>query len=143
MSRALDGLNGYLIFKLGAGLAAALGLLGLVLALVGVYGVVSYTASQRRHEIGVRMALGAQPGQILGMVLSQGAVITVLGLLVGLAVTTAAAQLVGRFLVGVSGTDPLTYATVTSLLVVVALAACCIPAWRAMRLDPLVALRHE
>ena len=143
MSRALDGLNGFLIFKLGAWVAAALGLLGLALALVGVYGVVSYSASQRRHEIGVRMALGAQPAQILRMVLRQGAAITVVGLFVGLAATTAAAQLVGRFLVGVSGRDPFIYAAVTSILVLVALAACCVPAWRAMRLDPLVALRHE
>ena len=143
MSRSLDGLNGFLIFRFGAALAAALGLLGLILALVGVYGVVSYAASKRKHEIGVRMALGAQPLEILRMVLRQGAGIVGIGLVVGLGATLAAARLVARFLVGVSGTDPLTYGSVTALLVVVALLACSIPAWRAMRLDPLVALRHE
>jgi len=143
MIRSLDGVNGYFIFRFGAALAAALGVLGLLLALVGVYGVVSYSASQRRHEIGVRMALGAQPTQILTMVLRQGAGIVGIGLLVGLGATIPAAQLVAHFLIGVSGTDPLTYIGVTSLLLCVALAASSIPAWRAMRLDPLVALRHE
>jgi putative ABC transport system permease protein len=143
MTASLEGLNGFLIYRFGAALAAALGILGLALALVGVFGVVSYSASQRRHEIGLRMALGAQPTEILRLVLRQGAAIVGLGLLLGLTATLAAAKLVGHFLVGVSGTDPLTYASVTSILIIVALVACSIPAWRAMRLDPLVALRHE
>jgi putative ABC transport system permease protein len=143
MTRSMQGANGFLIFQFGAALAAALGLLGLLLALVGVYGVVSYSASQRKHEIGIRMALGAEPLQILQLVLRQGTAIIAAGLVVGLLATFAAARAVGYFLVGVSPTDPLTYASVTSLLVLVALLACSIPAWRAMRLDPLVALRHE
>jgi predicted permease len=143
MTRSMQGANGFLIFQFGAALAAALGVLGLLLALVGVYGVVSYSASQRRHEIGIRMALGAQPLEILQMVLRQGAGIIAIGLAVGLLATFAAAQAVGHFLVGVSPTDPLTYIAVSTLLLLVALAACTIPAWRAMRLDPLAALRHE
>jgi len=143
MTRSMQGANGFLIFQFGAALAAALGVLGLLLALVGVYGVVSYSASQRKHEIGIRMALGAQPLQILKMVLGQGAGIIAIGLAVGLLGTIAAAKGVGHFLIGVSPTDPLTYISVSSLLILVALAACAIPAWRAMRLDPLAALRHE
>jgi putative ABC transport system permease protein len=143
MTRSMQGANGFLIFQFGAALAAALGMLGLLLALVGVYGVVSYSASQRKHEIGIRMALGAEPLQILQLVLRQGAGIIAVGLLVGLLVTFAAAQAIGYFLIGVSPTDPLTYVSVSALLVLVALAASSIPAWRAMRLDPLVALRHE
>ncbi len=143
MTTSMQGANGFLIFQFGAVLAAALGMLGLLLALVGVYGVVSYSASQRKHEIGIRMALGAQPLQILQMVLRQGAGIIAVGLVVGLLVTFAAARAVGYFLIGVSPTDPLTYVSVSTVLVLVALAASSIPAWRAMRLDPLVALRHE
>jgi len=143
MTRSMQGANGFLIFQFGAALAAALGLLGLLLALVGVYGVVSYTASQRKHEIGIRMALGAQPREILGMVLRQGIGIIAAGLALGLGVTIAIARAVGYFLIGVSPTDPLTYISVTAMLVFVALTASSIPAWRAMRLDPLVALRHE
>ena len=123
-------------------MAAALGGLGLVLSVVGVYGVISYAASQRTHEIGVRMALGAQPGEILRMIFRQGIFIVVLGLLVGVACALAVARVVGTFLT-VSATDPLTYATVSIVLAVVALIACAIPARRAMRMDPMVALRYE
>jgi len=143
MTRSMQGANGFLIFQFGAALAAALGVLGLLLALVGVYGVVSYSASQRKHEIGIRMALGAQPLEILQMVLRQGIGIIATGLIVGLLITFAAARGVGYFLIGVSPTDPLTYVSVSSLLLFVALVACAVPAWRAMRMDPLVALRHE
>ncbi|HKO05875.1 MAG TPA: ABC transporter permease [Candidatus Acidoferrales bacterium] len=143
MTRSMQGANGFLIFQFGAALAAALGVLGLLLALVGVYGVVSYSASQRKHEIGIRMALGAQPLEILQMVLRQGAGIIAIGLAVGLLATFAAARAVGYFLIGVSPTDPLTYVSVSCLLLLVALTACAVPAWRAMRLDPLAALRHE
>ena len=143
MTSSMQGANGFLIFQFGAALAAALGVLGLLLALVGVYGVVSYSASQRKHEIGIRMALGAQPRQVLGMVLRQGAGIIAIGLVIGLLATIGVARAVGYFLIGVSPTDPLTYVSVSSLLILVALAACAVPAWRAMRLDPLAALRHE
>jgi putative ABC transport system permease protein len=142
MIESLDTLNGLLMFQLGAIIAAALGLLGLVLAIVGVYGVVSYAASQKTHEIGIRMALGAQPASILSMILGQGMLIVGIGLALGLAAALAAARVVGGFL-AVSATDPLTYISVTLVLTLVALTACYVPARRAMRVDPMVALRYE
>lgn len=142
MEEALYTFNGLLIFELGAGLAGALGALGLVLAVIGVYGVISYAATQQTHEIGLRMALGAQPASILGMIFSRGLLIVVIGLTVGLALTVAAAGFVSKFVL-VSATDPLTYCTVTALLTLVALVACYIPSRRAMRVDPMVALRYD
>jgi len=142
MSEAMDTLNGLLMFQVGAALAAVLGILGLILAIVGVYGVVSYAASQKTHEIGIRMALGAQPASILGMILGQGMVIVGIGLAIGVAAAFAAARVTGNFL-AVSATDPLTYISVTVVLGGVALMACYIPARRAMRVDPMVALRYE
>jgi predicted permease len=142
MTEALNTLNGLMMFQLGAGLAAALGTLGLVLAIVGVYGVVSYAASQKTHEIGIRMALGAQPMSILKMAFGQGMLIVGMGLVLGLGAAFAAGKVVGNFL-AVSATDPLTYAIVTIVLTLVALTACYVPARRAMHVDPMVALRHE
>jgi len=142
MTEALDTLNGIMMFQLGAALAAALGVLGLVLAIVGVYGVISYAVSQKTHEIGIRMALGAQRTNILRMIFGQGMLIVGIGLLLGIAGALAAAKVVGNFL-AVSASDPLTYATVTALLTLVALTACYVPALRAMRVDPMVALRYE
>lgn len=142
MTQALDTLNGIMRFQIGAILAASLGILGLILAIVGVYGVVSFAASQRTHEIGIRMALGARPLDILGMIFGQGLAIVGIGLVVGWIAAFAAGQVVGNFLT-VSPTDPLTYITVSCILAAVALAACYIPAQRAMRVDPMVALRHE
>lgn len=123
-------------------MAALLGMLGLLLAIVGVYGVVSYTSSQKTHEIGIRMTLGAQPIDILKMIFRQGLFIVAIGLVVGIAMALAAARVVGQFLT-VSPTDPLTYVVVSAILTIVALAACYIPARRAMRVDPMVALRYE
>ncbi len=142
MSEALNTLNGLLIFQIGALLAAALGILGLILALVGVYGVISFAASQKTHEIGVRMALGAQPWDVLKMIFGQGLLIVAIGLALGLAAALAASRLMGQFLT-VSATDPITYISVSTLLALVALVACYIPARRAMRVDPMVALRYE
>jgi putative ABC transport system permease protein len=142
MTEALYTLNGFLAYEVAAGLAAAMGILGLVLSVVGVYGVISYTASQRSHEIGVRMALGAQPRQILRMILRQGIVIVAIGLGLGVLAALAAARVVGTFL-AVSPTDPTTYVAVSVLLTLVALAACAIPARRAMRVDPMAALHYE
>jgi ABC-type antimicrobial peptide transport system permease subunit len=143
MTAALDTANGFLLFQFAAGLAACLGFLGLVLAVVGVYGVISYAASQRTHEIGIRLALGAQTTQILRMIFTQGAVIVGAGVLVGLAAAAGMAKLVANFLIGVGPLDPATYSAAFLVLAVVALAACYIPARRAVRVDPMVALRHE
>jgi len=142
MPQALDTLNGLLLFQIGAGLAAALGLLGLILAIVGVYGVISYSASQRTHEIGIRMAIGAQPMEILKMVFRQGLIIVSVGLVVGLAAAFASARVLKGFL-AVSATDPATYISVAAALSLVALFACYVPARRATKIDPMVALREE
>jgi macrolide transport system ATP-binding/permease protein len=120
-----------------------LGLIGLILASVGLYGVISYTASQRTHEIGIRLALGANPVQVLRLVLRQGLMLAFIGIAIGLAAALAATRVLSVMLYGVSPTDPLTFASIVVLLVSVALAACWIPALRAMRVDPMVALRYE
>jgi len=142
MAEALNTLNGLLRFQLAAGLATAMGLLGLILAVVGVYGVISYSASQRTHEIGIRIAIGAEPLQILKMIFRQGLVIVCLGLVVGTAGAVASARVMKGFLV-VSATDPATYLVVAAALTLVGLAACYIPARRATRIDPMMALREE
>ena len=138
-----NGANGLLFFHLGAELTAALGLLGLTLAVVGIYGVMAYAVGQRSQEIGVRIALGAQSKNILWMISRQGLVIIGIGLGLGLLVAVGVGQLVGNFLVGVAPTDPFTYLGVSVLLSLVALGACFIPARRAMRVDPMIALRYE
>jgi len=142
MSEGLNTLNGLLFFKLAAGLAAVFGALGLILAIVGVYGVISYAANQKTHEIGIRMALGAQRSDVLKLIFGQGLPIVGVGLVIGILAALAASKLVGQFLT-VSATDPLTYAAVSALLALVALLACYIPARRVMRVDPMVALRYE
>jgi predicted permease len=143
MIAALDTTNGLLLFQIGAVLAASLGILGLALAMVGVYGVVSYGASQRTHEIGIRMALGAQPVQVLKMIFGQGFFIVGGGILLGVLAAAGIARLVGNFLVGVGALDPFTYISASLLLAAIALLACYIPARRAMKVDPMVALRYE
>ena len=142
MTDALNTLAGLLIFKIGAALAAAFGILGIILATVGVYGVISYVASQRTHEIGIRMALGAHSQDILRMILGQGIVIVGAGLTIGLAAAFSAAHVVRNF-VTVSATDPLTYLIVSATLTLVAVLAGYIPARRATKVDPMVALRYE
>jgi predicted permease len=117
--------------------------LALVLACVGIYGVISYLVGQRTHEIGVRIAVGAQRSDVLRMVLGHGARMALLGVTIGVAAALALTRLMSRLLFGVSVADPLTFTAVAALLTFVALAACYIPARRAMRVDPLVALRHE
>ena len=143
MNQALAGGNGFFIFKVGAILAAALGLLGLILAVVGVYGVVSCAASQRTHEIGIRMALGASRRDILMLVLRQGLVLVIGGVLAGALLAGTLTRSMATLLVGVSPTDALTFATAIILLSGIGLWACYAPACRAMRLDPMVALRYE
>jgi len=143
MLLGLDTLNGFLIFEMAAVLAGALGLLGLILAVVGVFGLISFSVSQRTHEIGIRMALGAESRNVLRMILRQGALIVAIGLGLGVALALVMARLVGNFLSGVSPFDPLTYTCVSVALALVAMLACYIPARRATQVDPMVALRYE
>jgi predicted permease len=121
----------------------AFGLLALLLAAVGIYGVISYTTRQRSREIGIRMALGARQSDVFGLVLSQGLRMIVTGLAIGLLVSFALTRFMRNVLFGVRATDTGTFAAVAILLSVVALLACYIPARRAMRVDPMVALRYE
>jgi predicted permease len=115
----------------------------LLLAGVGIYGMVAYSVSQRLREMGIRIAMGAERGDVLRLVLGQGAKVAVLGIAVGIAMSSALTRLMASLLFGVSATDPLTFLGVAMLLTLAALAASCIPARRAMRVDPMVALRHE
>src|SRR5262249_30272390 len=130
-------------FRIGALQASLLGMLGLTLAVVGVYGVVSYGVVQRTREIGIRMALGAMPHDILRSTLGRGFVLVLSGLIVGLAGALAMTRLLQRFLLFVSATDPITFVLVTLFLCIATLWACYVPARRAIRVEPVVALRHE
>jgi len=129
--------------RMGAALLGLFGFLALILASIGIYGVLAYSVAQRTAEIGIRMAMGAQPAQVLRLVLSQGMRLAALGAAVGLVVAFPVARLASGLLYSVSAADPLTYGGITLLLMTVALMACYIPARRATRIDPLVALRFE
>ena len=143
MEQSLSGIQGFFIFRLGATMAGIMGLIGLALAVVGVYGVVSFAASQRTHEIGIRTALGASRRDILKLVLGQGLTIVVAGVVVGLIGGWAMTRALARFAAGPSDVGVLIFGGAAALLLGVALLACWIPARRAMRVDPMEALRYE
>jgi predicted permease len=130
-------------YRLVAQLSAFFGLLAVFLVCIGIYGLFSYTVARRTNEIGIRMALGAKPSEIMEMVLREGALLTFLGLMIGLSVSLGLTRLLSSFLFGVRPNDPLTFALATIFLILVSLMACYMPARRATRVDPIVALRYE
>ena len=143
MTESLEGGNGFFFLRVAATFAGALGGLSLLLAVVGMYGVISCAVNQRVHEIGVRIALGAQQQNIFGMVIGQGLKLVLMGLAIGVALSAAVSKFLAGLLVNTGALDPLAYASASLLLVAVAALACYIPARRATRVDPIVALRYE
>jgi len=129
--------------RMGAAMLAVFGLLALILAAVGIYGVLGYSVTQRTHEIGLRMALGAQRSDVLKMVIGQGMILTLIGVVVGLVASFLLARFMSSLLFGVAATDPVTFIGVSLVLAATALLAAFIPARRATRVDPMIALRHE
>jgi putative ABC transport system permease protein len=129
--------------RFSTALVAAFAAIALVLATLGVYSVISYSITLRTHEIGIRMALGARRPAILSMVLRRGLMLTLIGAVIGLAAAFALTRWMSALLFGVSASDPLTYLIVFFIALGAALLACSIPARRATRVDPLIALRYE
>jgi putative ABC transport system permease protein len=117
--------------------------MALVLGIIGIYGVISYAVSQRKREIGIRLALGAQSRDVLQMILRQGATMALVGVAIGVAAALGLTGLMRSLLFGVTARDPMTFAAVAAPLVLVSLLASYIPARRAMHVDPIVALRYE
>jgi putative ABC transport system permease protein len=117
--------------------------LALILAAIGLYGVTAYSVERRTNELGVRMALGAQKNDVLRLVMGQGALLAVIGIGIGLGLAFAVKRLISNLLFDVSATDPWTFALTSLLILAVALAASLIPALRAIKVDPVVALRYE
>ncbi|MEJ7617876.1 MAG: FtsX-like permease family protein [Pyrinomonadaceae bacterium] len=136
-------LNILCLRRMGALLLGAFGLLALLLAAIGLYGVMSFSVARRTREIGIRMALGARGADVLRLVLRESMTLVALGIALGLLASLAATRLLASFLYGVSTTDPATFGGIAAILAAVALAASLIPARRASRVDPLVALRYE
>ncbi|HVP43414.1 MAG TPA: FtsX-like permease family protein, partial [Terriglobales bacterium] len=137
--------NGLLLFplKVAASLLAALGVIAFLLAGVGLYGVISYSVSRRTRELGIRIALGARPGEVFGTVLREGLLLTAAGVAAGLALALASMRLLASLLVGVSPFDLTTFAASALFLAAVAAIATFLPAHRATRIEPLTALRSE
>jgi predicted permease len=142
MQQLVQGIAGLFLFRLAATVAAVMGFLGLTLAIVGVYGVVSYSVSRRTHEIGIRVAVGAGRNDILKLVCRQGLELIGAGVCAALLAAWALARAVASLLLNVSPADPVTFVSVAALIILVALAACLIPAYRATRIDPNSALRY-
>jgi len=133
----------FLPARIAAGLLGMFGLLGVILASTGIYGIISYAASQRTNEIGIRMALGARPLDVFRLVMGQGMKLTLIGVIVGVGASFALTRLLSSLLVGVSTADPVTFVGITLVISTVGLLACYLPARRAMKVDPLKALRYE
>ena len=129
--------------RITAQLSSFFGLLALVLSCLGLYGLLSYEVTRRTREIGIRMAVGAQSHNVVGLVLTKALGLVVAGAVVGIAVAVGVTRFLASFLYGVKAGDPITLLAVAALLAVVALAACYIPVRRATRVDPLIALRYE
>jgi ABC-type antimicrobial peptide transport system permease subunit len=129
--------------KIAASLLSVLSALGLLLAAIGLYSVMAYAVAQRTGEIGIRVTLGAQPEDIMRLVIQQGIAFAAVGLAVGSLAAAALARVVAAMLVGVGPADPLVYAAATAFTVLVTLCSAAIPAWRALRVDPAVALRWQ
>jgi putative ABC transport system permease protein len=135
--------NSYAARRLSMILLGVFAMLALALACVGIYGVISYLVGQRTREIGIRMALGAQRRDILHLVLGEGVKMAMVGAALGIAASLSLTRLMAKELFGVSAHDPLTYASVAALLMLVAVAACYVPARRAVHVDPMMSLRRE
>jgi putative ABC transport system permease protein len=130
--------------RLASTLISIFGVVALLLASIGLYGVMAWIVSHRTREVGIRMALGARPGDVLKLVLKQGLVLTLAGVVIGLLAALAVTRLIDtQQLYGVSATDPFTFAVIALLLTAVSLLACYLPARRATKVDPLTALRYE
>ncbi len=143
MKQSLEGGAGFFTFRLAASLASFMGMIGLILAVIGVYGVVSFAVRQRTHEIGIRMALGASQEAIFALIFRRGFQLVITGVLAGVAAAWGLTRTMSHLLVGVSASDTVTFVGVALTLTIVALLACYIPARRATRVDPMTALRNE
>ena len=131
------------IYELGASLIGTFAMIAMLLAAVGIYGVLHFTVERRTKEIGIRMALGARHGQVLRMVLQRSLLWVACGLAIGIALALMARQYTGRLVAGISGADPLTFCAALSVFTAIVVAASVVPARRASRVDPIQALRHE